>query len=164
MLKVGGRKYNLTDSKDREELHNKVDSWVEDNRLDLLMSGELSEELSNVHELISDENSEGLSGTWFEKGLTMEHWYEPVTDLLEEMDIEYKVFPNGDVKMFYFGRDVVFTRYSKVSPKEDSSYEVCLDGIIRRDVLEKYGIYYVKEYYLPKQESVKSEFLEVSSL
>lgn len=150
MLQVGGNKYNLTDINDREKLHKWVDQWVEENFEDLLMNGELKSEVAHVHELISEEDSVSLHGKWFNGNLEITHWYEPLTEYLEEMEISYEVLHNGDVDMFLKGEHIIFTREEVVSKEDEYTYVVCEDGIIRKEVLEKFGLYYVKDYYLPR--------------
>lgn len=150
MLKVGGEIYNLTDIESRESLHSKIDEWVENNFEAELMSGELDDEISKVHALISEENSEELDGKWFKGQLTINHWYEPLTEFLDGMNISYTVLLNGDVEMSYSGKQIVFTREKVDLHNEDTHYEWCKDGIIRRNILEKFGLYFVKDYYLPR--------------
>ena len=72
-----------------------------------------------------------------------------MTDYLDEMNIQYKVLTNGDVDMFYNGEHIVFTRDENYIKESGNKYEVSKDGIIRRETLEKYGLYFVKDYYLP---------------
>jgi len=149
MLLVGGEVYDLTDIKDREKLHIWVDQWVEEHFEELLMNGDLKPEVKQIHELISEEERELLHGKWFNQHLTITHWYEPLTDYLDEMNIQYKVLTNGDVDMFYNGEHIVFTRDENYIKESGNKYEVSKDGIIRRETLEKYGLYFVKDYYLP---------------
>lgn len=150
MLLVGGNKYNLADINDREKLHKWVDQWVEENFEDLLMNGELEPEVAQVHELISEEDSVALHGMWFNGNLQITHWYEPITDYLDEMDISYTVLHNGDVDMYLKGEHIIFTREEVHNKDKNNTYVVCEDGIIRKEVLEKFGLYYVKDYYLPR--------------
>lgn len=150
MIKLWGKVYDLTDIDSREELHKELDKWVEDNFEELLMNGELAGEVSQVHELISEQDSLKLNGTWFNGNLQIEHWYEPLTDYLNEMEIRYEVLENGDVDMFLEGQHIIFSRKEVENKRKQYLYEECVDGIIKREVLEKYGLYYVKDYYLPK--------------
>lgn len=150
MLRVEGGLYNLTDNKDREDLHKAIDKWVEDNYEERLMSGEFDTEIARIHELISEEDREKLHGTWFEGNLVITHWYEPITGYLDDMEIPYTITATGDVDMYYGGKHIVFTRGTPYEEDVNQSYELCTDGIIRRDTLEKYGLYYVKDYYLPR--------------
>lgn len=150
MLIVGEVTYDLTNINDREELHKWVDQWVEENFEDLLMNGELDPELAQFHELISEEDRESLHGKWFNGNLEIKHWYEPITEYLKEMEVSYEELENGDIVIYVGGEEVVFTRNLEPEEEKGVRYEICKDGIIRRDVLEKYGFYYVKDYYLPK--------------
>lgn len=154
MLYVEGKAYNLADINDREELHKVIDQWVEDNFEDLLMNGDLEPEVAQVHAFISEEDSVNLHGKWFNGNLSITHWYEPLVGYLDEMGIPYEVLGNGDVDVFLKGKNIVFTRSGKPLHREvNTKVEVCESGIIRKELLEKYGLYYVKDYYLPKVHS-----------
>lgn len=151
MVQFLGVVYDITNSSDREELHKSIDKWLEDNYEELLMSGEIDEELSRVHEIISEQESDLLDGKWFKNTVTIEHWYEPITDFLGEMDFEYVVCKDGDINAYVNGITVVFTRKTKHAEDDEyTKYISCPSGIVEKEVLELLGMSYVKDYYIPR--------------
>lgn len=161
MLMVNGERYKLTERNGREQLHQYIDQWVVDNYPNDLLNGGLEDELSLIHEYVSAENRKSLEGTWFDKGLVIEYWHEPITDYLDKMDMEYTKYEDGTVGFNYKGKYIVFTRdlgnydllkednRSEWETKEDRVIEV-KEGLISKEELEKLGMSYVKDYYLPK--------------
>lgn len=161
MLIVNGVRYKLTDRDEREQLHQYIDQWVVDNNIKNVLNGDLKEELALVHEYVSTENRENLEGSWFDGDLVIEYWYEPITKYLDKVNIEYEEYEEGTVGFRYRGKHIVFTRdqnkYDEVKGdlisewelKEERVIEV-KEGIITKEELEKLGMSYVKDYYLPR--------------
>lgn len=161
MLRVNGERYKLTERDERERLHQYIDQWLLENYQRDLLRGRLKGELALFHEYVSAEDMSNLEGKWFNKGLTVEYWHESITEYFDKMGIDYKKYEDGTIGFNYKGKYIVFTRSlseydnykedirSEWEVKEDIIIEV-VGGLISKEELERLGMSYVKDYYLPR--------------